>query len=30
VDQVAVHRDLEYPTSRGDDQQFGDLELELF
>jgi hypothetical protein len=30
VDEVAVDHDLEYPASRGDDQEFGDLELELF
>jgi hypothetical protein len=30
VDQVAIHHDLEHPSSRGDDHEFGDLELELF
>jgi hypothetical protein len=30
VDEVAVDHDLEHPASRGDDQEFGDLELELF
>jgi hypothetical protein len=30
VDEVPVDHDLEHPASRGDDQEFGDLELELF
>jgi hypothetical protein len=30
MDEVTIHHDLEHPSPRGDDHEFGDLELELF
>jgi hypothetical protein len=30
MDEIAIYHDLEHPATRGDDLEFGDLELELF